>query len=195
LAFLSGYLLNFAVPYLRRMRLFGAGLLALGLVFGAFDYSRHFSMLVRMPLPDLSPYAWNLGGDRKTLFHSIGALLTVAGVLAEAPGFGWLAARPFAWLGKVSFSAYLLHWPLICSLGIATVAAAKQVGLSYPAAVLVGAIVLVPSVYLLSALFERWIDAPAIALANRLTRARSAIKVPERAPERPALINLPSESP
>jgi peptidoglycan/LPS O-acetylase OafA/YrhL len=170
LAFLSGYLLNFALPSLRRMKRFGLGLLVLGIVFGAFDYSKHFSLLIRMPLPDLSPYAWNLGGDRKTLFHTLGGLLTVAGVLAEAPGFGWLAARPIAWLGKVSFSAYLLHWPLMCSLGIATVATGRQAGFSYPVAVLLGGVVLVPAIYILATLFERWVDAPAIRWANRLTR-------------------------
>jgi peptidoglycan/LPS O-acetylase OafA/YrhL len=178
LAFLSGYLLNFALPYLQRARQFGLALLVLGIVFGAFDYSRHFSLLVRMPLPDLSPYAWNLGNDRKALFHSIGGLLTVAGVLAGAPGFRWLASRQIAWLGRVSFSAYLLHWPLICSLGIGTVAAAKQAGFSYPVAVLLGGIVLVPSVYILAAIFERWVDRPAIRLANSLARPRFTKKAP-----------------
>jgi peptidoglycan/LPS O-acetylase OafA/YrhL len=178
LAFLSGYLLNFALPYLQRARQIGLALLVLGIVFGAFDYSRYFSLLVRVPLPDLTPYAWNLGSDRKALFHTIGGLFTVAGVLAEAPGFGWLAARQLAWLGKVSFSAYLLHWPLICSLGIATVASAKRAGLSYPVAVLLGGITLVSAVYILAALFERWVDRPAIGLANRLTRPRSAIRAP-----------------
>lgn len=178
LAFLCGYLLNFALPHLRRARPLAFALVVLGLVLGAFDYSNHFGVLLQMPLPDLSPYAWNLGGDRKTLFHSLGGLLTVAGVLAEAPGFGWLAARPFAWLGKVSFAAYLLHWPIVCSLGIAAVATAKGAGFSYPSAVLLGGVVFVLAVYVLATLFERLVDAPAIRLANRLTRSPSASKAP-----------------
>lgn len=191
LAFLSGYLLNFALAPLRRMRVLSLGLLTLGLIFGAFDYSNHFAWLIRIPLPDLSPYAWNLGGDRKTLFHTLGGLLTVAGVLAEAPGFGWLAARPFVWMGKVSFSAYLLHWPLICSLGIAVVAAVRGAGASYPIAVLIGGIVLVAAVYCLATLFERWVDAPAIRLANWGAGPRATRDVSWQVPAGPGLTAAP----
>ncbi|MDR3533228.1 MAG: acyltransferase [Rhodopila sp.] len=183
LAFLSGYLLNFMLPTLRRVPVLALGLLAFGLVFGAFDYSSHFAYLLNLPLPDLSPYAWNLGGDRKTLFHTIGGLLTVAGVLAGAPGFGWLAARPMVWLGKVSFSAYLLHWPILCSAGIAVVAWVQKSGLPYPHAVLSGGIVFLIAVYGAAAIFERWVDAPAIRLANRLARPRANAEAPLHLPE------------
>lgn len=178
LAFLSGYLLSFALPQLRRHRAAALALFAAGSVLGAFDYSYHFAWLIRLPLPDLSPYAWNLGGDRKTLFHTAGGILTVAGVLAGSPGLRWLGSRPLVWLGKVSFSAYLLHWPLVCSFAIAVVAAAEHAGISYPIAVLVAACAYVPAVYLLAMIFERWVDAPSIRLSNRLTRPSQRSQLP-----------------
>jgi peptidoglycan/LPS O-acetylase OafA/YrhL len=170
LAFLSGYLLSFVLPFLRRKPNFATGLTLLGILLGSFDYSDHFSWLLRLPLPDLAPYAWNLPGDRKTLFHTIGGVFTVAGVIGGAPGFSWLASRPLVWLGKVSFSAYLLHWPLVCSLAIAIVAEAKYLGASYPTSVLVSACVYLPAVYVAAAIFERYIDAPAIRIANWFSR-------------------------
>jgi len=169
-AFLSGYLLCFMVPSLRRRPTLAVGTFVVGLVFGAFDYSQHFSPLLALPLPDLMPYAWNLGGDRKTLFHTVGGILTVAGVLGASPILAWLGCRPLVWLGKVSFSAYLLHWPLVCSFAIAVVAAGERADLSYPQAVLLAGLAYLPIVYACATVFERVVDAPAIRLAGRLAQ-------------------------
>jgi peptidoglycan/LPS O-acetylase OafA/YrhL len=170
LAFLLGYLLNFTVSFLRRIPIVAFLLLAAGVILGAFDFSDHYSLLQKIPLPDLSSFAWNLAGDRKTLFHTLGGLLTVAGVLAGAPGSQWLALPPFTWLGKVSFSAYLLHWPIVCSLAITLLAIGRGAGLSYPYAVALAGIGYLIAVYIAAMLFERWVDAPAIRFANRLSR-------------------------
>jgi peptidoglycan/LPS O-acetylase OafA/YrhL len=192
-AFLAGYLLCFATPYLRE-RHFVAGLVfALGLLLGAFDYSHHFAPLVAMKLPDLSPYAWNLAGDRKTLFHTIGAILTVAGVLSGAPFLASLGARPLVWLGKVSFSAYLLHWPIVCSFAIAAVAAGRGAGFSYPQAVLLAGLAYVPLVYACAAVFERFVDAPAIRFSNWLAR-RAGVE-PAGHPPKSAVIPPPASAP
>ena len=48
---------------------------------------------------------------------SIGAALLIAGVAASSAVQRFLSARPLVFLGKVSFPLYLLHLPLLLSVG------------------------------------------------------------------------------
>ena len=102
-------------------------------------------------------------------FHwqsQVGALLLFCGVLLCAPLRQWLDNRLTLWLGRLSFSIYLLHFPILLTLGCSVFALLAP--LSYGVACVVallagGAVTMCAAVY-----FERWIDRQAVVLSRRL---------------------------
>jgi len=103
------------------------------------------------------------------LLPVVGAALVVAGGLAPAgtsPG-RLLAAGPMRWLGRISYSLYLWHWPII-------VLPAAALDTELPLAVRIGlALLAIP----IAAASQRWIEEP--IRHGRLTRvpSRSALAV------------------
>ena len=61
---------------------------------------------------------------------------------------------------------YLIHMPLLMSLGLWVTRQAQKAGLSYLEAVGVSFVVFIAAVMAISVLFERFVDAPSIRLAN-----------------------------
>jgi peptidoglycan/LPS O-acetylase OafA/YrhL len=53
----------------------------------------------------------------KDYWPTFAALCFIVAALFSPKLRRWLEARPIAWLGKISFSLYLFHLPIICSLG------------------------------------------------------------------------------
>jgi peptidoglycan/LPS O-acetylase OafA/YrhL len=98
------------------------------------------------------------GGDWANLAISCTLFYLVLRVRAAKP---WLTSRPVAWLGKVSFSLYLVHQPLICSLG-------AWVYLHSPAewAFVATCLVSVVASLGVAALYWRWVDLPVVRWAN-----------------------------
>jgi peptidoglycan/LPS O-acetylase OafA/YrhL len=75
-----------------------------------------------------------------------------------------LSGRILAWLGAISFSLYLVHFPIVVTFG----------QLFGPEHWWWGALVSVPLSVLLAQLMYRWVELPAQALANRVGSAFSA---------------------
>lgn len=50
-------------------------------------------------------------------FHLVGALMMVAAVVLLEPLQKFFGARPFVWLGEISYSFYLVHFPVIATAG------------------------------------------------------------------------------
>jgi peptidoglycan/LPS O-acetylase OafA/YrhL len=72
---------------------------------------------------------------------------------------GWLTNRPLLWLGRQSYSLFLIHVPLLMIVVIAF-------GGNVP---LVAFWAIVPAIILCAELFRRWVEMPSVALAQRLT--------------------------
>jgi peptidoglycan/LPS O-acetylase OafA/YrhL len=108
-------------------------------------------------------FAWN---------KEIAAMLVFAGLMLLPPAQRVLQRRLPAWLGRVSFGLYLLHWPVMMTLGSAVFLLAAPLGRPEAAALatLAGLAVTLP----LAAAFTRWVDAPATQLARRLRRPAEA---------------------
>lgn len=178
------YIAIFAGAALHYVRLARAGqfiLFALGLYFGAYQ---HFHAAFAF-LP--APRIW----DIKSFYNAIGAACLCAAVLS---GFGQrLLNRPVVqFLGRISFSIYLLHFIVLCSLSTAFYTHFPREPLYLGAGF---------ALYLAASLggawmFERWVDRPAIGLSRRfgnllcgaaITRAAPAVHSPVEKRRAPSL--------
>jgi peptidoglycan/LPS O-acetylase OafA/YrhL len=73
-------------------------------------------------------------------------------------------------LGRLSFSIYLLHFPILFTLGCAGFMALADF-LPNPAAIAVTFVGFVLVLLIAASGFERWVDRPAIRLSRRLDTA------------------------
>ncbi|MBC7723965.1 MAG: acyltransferase [Burkholderiaceae bacterium] len=90
-----------------------------------------------------------------------GAVLIVAVVAFWPPLHRVLSARPVVWLGTLSFSLYLVHFPIVVTFA----------ELAGPGRWWLGALVSVPVSLLAAWLMLRWVERPSLALASRVGRA------------------------
>ena len=93
-----------------------------------------------------------------------GAALIVASVALWPPVQRMLSGRLLAWLGTISFSLYLVHFPVVVTFG----------QLFGPEHWWWGALISVPLSLLLAALMYRWVERPTQTLAIRVGAAFSA---------------------
>ena len=106
-----------------------------------------------------------------------GAVLIVATVALWPPMQRMLSGRLLAWLGAISFSLYLVHFPVVVSFG----------EIFGPSRWWMGALISVPLSLVLAQLMYRWVELPAQTLAGKVgaavsatrTRARPRETVPE----------------
>lgn len=111
-----------------------------------------------------------------SFFHfvsELGALLIYGAVLLMPAAQRLLASRMPAWLGRLSFSIYLLHWPIMLTLGSAVYSAAaafdRRLALACALFAVVGATLFA------AAAFERWVDQPAVRLSRVVGRRSAAV--------------------
>ncbi len=149
------YIALFAGAALHRVRLTRSGqfaVFAAGLYFGAYQ---HFRAMYGF-LPD--PRIW----DVKSFYNAIGAACVCAAVLS-----GWgqgLLNRPLVqFLGRISFSIYLLHFIVLCSLSAAFYTYFPRDALHLG----IGFVLYLAACVGAAWLFERWVDRPAIAISRR----------------------------
>jgi peptidoglycan/LPS O-acetylase OafA/YrhL len=95
-------------------------------VAGAYMCSLPFLALELLPwhrlLPAIFPF------DQTRYWHSVGAILIVAAVLRAAPLQAMFASRLGRFLGRISFTLYLVHIPLLSSFTAAIVLAMRGTG-------------------------------------------------------------------
>ena len=139
----------------------GALLILLGLLLGA--YPTFFTPegaygLLNTPVLLTEPFAF---------WHVLGAGMLVTG-LCLSPGLqGLLSRRAAQWMGKISFSLYLVHMPVLFSLGTGLFLLLDRPGLQfYPLLTALTLLWLLPAVLLLSALFRRFVELPCARLAK-----------------------------
>jgi peptidoglycan/LPS O-acetylase OafA/YrhL len=110
-------------------------------------------------------------GNHSSKLKPLGAALVLSAALL-CPFWRRQFERPsLQWLGRVSFSLYLIHWPLLFAVGGWSLVGLHEVaGWSYwPAVAVLAGLVLVAD--LLGAwAFYHWVDRPAVQLSRLVSR-------------------------
>jgi peptidoglycan/LPS O-acetylase OafA/YrhL len=164
LLFVAGHLS--APLLLRRRRGHGWGvaglvLLAAGLALSCGDVLHGFDrMLAALPAPP-----FGAGSDALHRRYAIAALAVFWGI-ALLPVAQAVVTRPLArWLGKLSFSLYLIHFPILFTV-VSAVFVRVRPGLGDGAAAGACAVAGIGLTLMLATLFQRWVDQPAIRLSR-----------------------------
>lgn len=167
----AGSLLNYVRWQEIRSAAVSVGLALTGVVLGAYDYSAWFSFLRMVPLPTMASPIVDLSQLDRYVYNAIGAICLVSAVLSSPRLAKGLSKPIFVWLGRMSFSLYLLHWPLICSLSFGSMYfLVRQSGFEYGLAALTTFGVTFVVALGASWIFERYIDVPSQILASRFAR-------------------------
>ncbi len=119
-----GYLVDFALgaalfEATASMRVFMAGrsrLLVAVAAFAAFALVFSRPALKLLTLGHLTPLRVGYWDPDLALVEALFAGLLIAAVVARPDGMAILRARPLAFLGDVSFSVYLLHYPIMLAI-------------------------------------------------------------------------------
>lgn len=94
---------------------------------------------------------------------TVGAALLVLGLSRPSAATTLLSTRPFRFLGRISFSLYLVHVPFLIG--------AIHVAPSLPHRAL---LVVLPIIAIVAVLFTRWVEEPSARLARRAGQKASA---------------------
>ncbi len=137
---------------------------AAAIVIGAYPYDSTAHTIYRhVSIPGFDPE------HTRVLAHTLGAAGIFFCVLTSAPLAKVLSARPLVWLGKVSFSVYLLHFIFLCSISSQCfLLLVQKCHLSIQAAALVSFLFSFPVILLCSAVYEKYVDSVGARLANKL---------------------------
>ena len=144
----------------------GAAILGSGIMLCSMRVIVPVSILWRgLPSPLLG-----IQGDDAILQKTIGAVLVFGGIALLPVLQRGLEAPATRWLGKISFSLYLSHLPLLYT-AVAAGFIVLDGRLPYGAAVAVSSVVGIAASIALAVAFERWIDRPAIMLSRMVGSA------------------------
>lgn len=154
-ALFLGALLN-TIQTSARSRL---GLFLIGLYFGAFQFESAFYNF----LPQISLHGHELW-DKKAIYNTIGALCVTAAVI-QGFGANLFQSRLFQFLGKTSFSLYLVHFIVLCSF-------ASFLYIHFPRDIaslglLLGGYLTV--CFAVAMVFERFVDRTSIGLSHKIS--------------------------
>ncbi|WP_085590903.1 acyltransferase [Pseudomonas sp. B14(2017)] len=136
--------------------------LTAGLYLGAFPYVGQ-DLLIWRPISSIPL------NNIFTLSHIVGAFFCIIGLLGLPSLQRLLTARPCAFLGRISYSMYLIHFTIIGFLGSFIIINLSSLG--YGTSLIVAMTFLLPVIIGASYVFTILVDEPSIRLSNYLSKA------------------------
>jgi peptidoglycan/LPS O-acetylase OafA/YrhL len=168
LAFVLGMMLSDAIANrqaiigkIRRRKTLLASMGALGLFLGSYPIGRD---------PQGTFYAFmnfSWPGDPAVLWHVLGAFLLMVVLLESARVQKIFSLRPILFLGKISFTMYLLHLIILGSFSSFVFLKLLPI-LGYNYSVLSSFLISLPVIFLLSYLMYVYVDKKAVNLSHRI---------------------------
>jgi len=139
-------------------------LLCAGLFLGSYPYvgveNTVYFILARQSSSNFSFFVF---------YHTLGAFLTLTALLNSPRLQSLFSRKPFSYLGNLSFSLYLLHFTVLCSLGSYVFSRFHPL-LSYGLSVALTVILTTPVMFALAHLFYRFVDAPTLSVLGRWSK-------------------------
>ncbi|MCJ8014141.1 acyltransferase [Paenibacillus sp. KQZ6P-2] len=139
-------------------------LLCAGLYLGSYPYvgteSTVYSVLVWKTSSNFSFFVF---------YHTLGACLTLIALLNSSRLQSLFSRELFSYLGKISFSLYLLHFTIICSLGSYIFYRLHPL-FSYGLSVTFTVMLTTPFIFALAHLFYRFIDAKTLSTLSQWSK-------------------------
>jgi peptidoglycan/LPS O-acetylase OafA/YrhL len=112
--------------------------------------------------------------NAKSFCYLVGSVFLVTGIIHSKRAQSVLSFPAFVWLGRISFAMYLLHWPIICSLGFFMFYQFKiGLGWNHDMSGCATALVVIIAVFGGSEIFTRIVDIPATSFSDYLARKTS----------------------
>jgi peptidoglycan/LPS O-acetylase OafA/YrhL len=144
-------------------------LTAFGLYLGSFPY--------------VSPpgffYNWlplnGSGFPNAIAYHTVGAFFVLMALINSRIGQRALGCRPINYLGRISFSLYLVHFPVLCSLSSYLFLSFSRY-LPYGLNLLLTIMLSMPVIFALAFLLNRWVDEKVVSLLSHIRVGRSLRK-------------------
>lgn len=135
-----------------------------GWILGSYPefQSTHFYRL----LTELRP----AGTTARVFWHQIGAFLLLLSVSYFRLPQRLFESKPFQFLGKISFSVYLVHIPMLCSFSSWLFLRLLEAGLSYNRAALAMFTATAPLLIVCAWLFYRYVERFSYGLGKTLLR-------------------------
>jgi peptidoglycan/LPS O-acetylase OafA/YrhL len=146
----------------------GIGVFISGVILDTSMTSQAYGRLLSLTpsvLGDKFPF-WKIHAE-------LAAVLLLAGISISPILRAVFSKRLPVWLGKVSFSVYLLHFPILFTAGF-TIFSALSAHLPYWAATIVTALAGMALTLIAASWFERFIDRPSVKLSRRATSVQVA---------------------
>ena len=148
-------------------------LLLIGLYFGSYPYyGADTGLWSVLPVIDTS--------HRQIFYHIMGAFSIIIITVVCDRARHVLSTKVCRFLGRVSYSLYLIHFPLICCIATGMFLLLLP-SFGYTPTLLMIFVTIVPTVVATAALFNRFVDEPAIRIsdyiAQRLDPDSSATRV------------------
>jgi peptidoglycan/LPS O-acetylase OafA/YrhL len=145
----------------RRASLAGAVLIVTGILVCSTKIPVPYEAILKV----CARFSWLHAFGIAQLKGQLGAIFLLSGVLLSAGARSFLSHRIPLWLGKISFSLYLIHFPIIFTFGFGlfNVLAPHT---SYAIAIVTTTVISCSLTIAVAAAFERFVDRPSVVCAN-----------------------------